>query len=336
MNILVTGGAGFIGSHNCVELLENGYDVTVVDNLYNSKKESLDRVKEITGKKLKFYQADIRDREKLDIIFNENPIHAVIHFAALKSPNESVSLPLQYYHNNVTGTLILLEAMKEHGVRNIVFSSSATVYGSTSNPPYHENDPLGVLNPYGRTKLIMEDILRDLFNAEPEWNIAILRYFNPVGAHPSGRIGEDPNGIPINLMPYVAQVAVGKYPYVRVWGNDYPTPDGTGIRDYIHVMDLAAGHIKALEKLATRPGLVTYNLGRGQGYSVMEVIKSFEKACGKNIPYQVMDRRAGDAPVSYADVSKANHELNWYARKTLDDMCLDAWRWQSQNPQGYA
>jgi UDP-glucose 4-epimerase len=336
MNILVTGGAGYIGSHTCLELLHNGYDVIVVDNLCNSKEVSLQRIQELTGKKLKFYQVDILDRERLNKIFNENSIQSVIHFAGLKSMGESVNIPLQYFHNNVSGTLVLLEVMKEHAVHNIVFSSSAGVYGEVTKVPIREDFPLSVINPYSRTKLMIEDILRDFSHAEPIWNIAILRYFNPVGAHPSGRIGEDPNGVPNNLLPYVTQVAVGRRPFVRVWGNDYPTPDGTGIRDYIHVMDLAAGHLKALEKLETKPGLVTYNLGTGRGYSVMEVIDAFEKACQHEIPYKIMDRRPGDAAISYADPTKANNELNWYAQKTLDEMCMDAWRWQSQNPNGYA
>jgi UDP-glucose 4-epimerase len=336
MNILVTGGAGYIGSHTCLELLQNGYDVVVVDNLSNSKEEAVLRVQELTGKKITFHKVDILDRDSLSDVFKEYPIQAVIHFAALKAVGESVQIPWDYYHNNVSGTLILLDVMKQNAVRNIVFSSSATVYGVADNPPFREDFPLGAINPYGRTKLIMEDILRDVSYADPDWNIAILRYFNPVGAHPSGRIGEDPNGIPNNLMPYVAQVAVGRYPFVRVWGNDYPTPDGTGIRDYIHVMDLAIGHIKALQKLETKPGLVTYNLGTGRGYSVMEVIHSFEKASQHEIPYKIMERRQGDVAVSYADPSRANRELNWQANKTLDDMCKDSWQWQSQNPNGYA
>jgi UDP-glucose 4-epimerase len=336
MNILVTGGAGYIGSHTCLELLQNGYELIIMDNLSNSKEESLRRVQELTGKELKFYKADLLDRDQLNKIFNENSIHAVIHFAGLKAPGESVNRPLQYFHNNVSGTLVLLDVMQAHEVHNIVFSSSATVYGEVKIVPLKEDFPLSAINPYGRTKLMIEDILRDLYRAEPDWNIAILRYFNPVGAHPSGRIGEDPNGIPNNLMPYVAQVAVGRRPFVRVWGNDYPTPDGTGVRDYIHVMDLSVGHIRALEKLATKPGLLTYNLGTGRGYSVMEVIHSFEKACHKEIPFQIMDRRPGDVATSYADPSKANKELNWHAQKTLEDMCIDAWRWQSQNPNGYS
>jgi UDP-glucose 4-epimerase len=336
MMILVTGGAGYIGSHTCVELLQNGHDVIVVDNLCNSKEESLRRVQEISGKKLRFYLVDLLDRDKLNRVFNENPIQAVIHFAGLKAVGESVNIPLQYFHNNVSGTLVLLDVMEEHGVHNIVFSSSAVVYGEVKKVPIKEDSPLSVINPYGRTKLMIEDILRDLSVAEPEWNIAILRYFNPVGAHPSGQIGEDPRGIPNNLMPYVAQVAVGRHPFVRVWGNDYPTPDGTGVRDYIHVMDLSAGHIKALEKLGTKPGLVTYNLGTGRGYSVMEVIKAFGKACQHEIPFKIMDRRPGDAAISYADPTKANHELSWHAQKTLNDMCTDTWRWQTQNPNGFA
>jgi UDP-glucose 4-epimerase len=336
MNILVTGGAGYIGSHTCLELLNSGYDIIVVDNLSNSKRASLDRVQELTGKKIDFYQVDILDRDALSAVFSQHPVQAVIHFAGFKAVGESVSIPLQYFHNNVSGTLVLLEVMKQHAVNNIVFSSSATVYGDVKIVPLKEEFPLSAINPYGRTKLMIEDILRDLFRAEPDWNIAILRYFNPVGAHPSGRIGEDPNGIPTNLMPYVAQVAVGRHPFVRVWGNDYPTSDGTGVRDYIHVMDLAAGHTKALEKLEMKPGLVTYNLGTGRGYSVMEVIKAFEKACQRVIPYQVFNRRPGDVPTSYADPSKANRELRWFALKTLDNMCQDAWHWQSQNPNGYS
>jgi len=335
MKILVTGGAGYIGSHTCVELLQHDYEVVVVDNLSNSKEESLRRVQEITGKSLKFYQVNILDRDGLEAIFKENPVQAVIHFAGLKAVGESVNKPLEYFHNNVSGTLNLLEVMKGNEVHNIVFSSSAVVYGDVKIVPITEDFPLSVLNPYGRTKLMIEDILRDLYRADPDWNIAILRYFNPVGAHPSGRIGEDPNGIPNNLTPYVAQVAVGRHPYVPIWGNDYPTPDGTGIRDYIHIMDLAAGHSKALEKLGKKPGLVTYNLGTGRGYSVMEVIKAFEKACQYKIPYKVMERRPGDAAISYADATKANNELSWSANRSLEVMCADTWRWQSQNPDGY-
>jgi UDP-glucose 4-epimerase len=335
MKILVTGGAGYIGSHTCVEMLQAGYDLVVVDNLCNSKEESLKRVQAITGKTLHFYKIDLLDQEALDSIFAQESVQAVVHFAGLKAVGESVGIPLRYFHNNVTGTLILLETMKKHGVRDLVFSSSATVYGDPQKVPVLEDFPLSATNPYGRSKLMIEDILRDLYRAEPEWNLGILRYFNPVGAHPSGRIGEDPNGIPNNLMPYVAQVAIGRHPFVRVWGNDYPTPDGTGVRDYIHVVDLAMGHIKALEKLEKKPGLVTYNLGTGQGYSVMEVIAAFEKACGKPIPYKIFPRRPGDAAICYADPGKANHEMGWYARRGIDEMCADMWRWQSQNPHGY-
>ena len=335
MNILVTGGAGFIGSHTCVDLLQNGYEVIVVDNLYNSKEESLRRVQEITGKSIIFYKVDLLEQMRLEEVFQRHQIQSVIHFAGLKSMGESVKIPLRYYHNNITGTLILLEVMKKYQTNNIVFSSSAGVYGNVTNVPISEEAPLYVLNPYSRTKLMIEEILRDLIIANPEMNMVILRYFNPVGAHPSGQIGEDPNDIPNNLMPYVAQVAVGRLPFVRVWGNDYPTPDGTGIRDYIHVVDLAAGHIKALTKLEQNPGLVTYNLGTGRGYSVIEVISAFEKACHHTIPYKIMERRSGDAAISYADPTKANLELNWYTQKSLEDMCNDAWRWQSQNPSGY-
>ncbi len=335
MNILVTGGAGYIGSHTCVQLLNTGYEIVVVDNLVNSKEESLRRVQEITGKKLTFHKVDLLDRSSLEKVFESHPIEAVIHFAGLKAMGESVNIPLDYYHNNLTGTLILLKVMKQVGVRNIVFSSTAGVYGEAKTVPITEEFPVSVLNPYSRSKLIIEDIHRDLYRAEPDWNIALLRYFNPVGAHPTGRIGEDPKGIPNNLMPYVAQVAVGKHPFVRVWGNDYPTPDGTGVRDYIHVMDLADGHIKALEKLAQKPGLVLYNLGTGRGYSVMEVIHAFEKACGHEIPYKILERRPGDAATSYADASKANRELGWYTMRSMDDMCADAWRWQSLNPNGF-
>jgi len=335
MIILVTGGAGYIGSHTCVELLEKGYDVIVVDNLINSKEESLHRVQEISRKNILFYKIDLLDRKNLDQVFKAHRIQAVVHFAGLKAMGESVKIPLEYFHNNVSGTLNLLQIMQKNDVRKIVFSSTAGVYGEAKTVPITEEFPLSVLNPYSRSKLMIEDILRDLYNSEPSWGIALLRYFNPVGAHESGMIGEDPNDVPNNLMPYVAQVAVGKHPFVRVWGNDYPTPDGTGIRDYIHVMDLAAGHIKALEKLEKEPGLVTYNLGTGRGYSVMEVISAFEKACQHEIPYRIMERRPGDAAISYADPSKANKELQWFANKTIDEMCADAWRWQSQNPNGF-
>jgi UDP-glucose 4-epimerase len=335
MTILVTGGAGYIGSHTCVELLEKGYDIIVVDNLINSKEESLRRVQEITGINLLFYKIDLLDRKNLAKVFEAHHIQAVVHFACLKAMGESVNIPLEYFHNNVSGTLNLLQIMQKNDVRKIVFSSTAGVYGEAKSVPITEEFPLSVLNPYSRSKLMIEDILRDLYHSEPSWGIALLRYFNPVGAHKSGLIGEDPNDVPNNLMPYVAQVAVGKHPFVRVWGNDYPTPDGTGIRDYIHVMDLAAGHIKALERLERDPGLLTYNLGTGRGYSVMEVISAFEKACQHKIPYKIMQRRPGDAAISYADPSKANKELQWFANKTIDEMCADAWRWQSQNPNGF-
>lgn len=335
MNILVTGGAGYIGSHTCVELLQAGYEIIVVDNLVNSKEESLRRVRELTGKNLSFFKVDLLDQASLEKVFENHSIQAVVHFAGLKSMGESVFIPLEYFHNNVTGTLILLKTMKMYKVHNIVFSSTAGVYGEAKTVPITEDFPCSVINPYSRSKLMIEDILRDLYQAESDWNIALLRYFNPVGAHPSGRIGEDPKGIPNNLMPYVAQVAVGKRPFLRVWGNDYTTPDGTGVRDYIHVMDLAEGHVKAMEKLSMKPGLVTYNLGTGRGYSVMEVIKAFEKACGHTIPYKVMERRPGDAAISYADATKANRELNWAAKRTLEEMCADTWRWQSQNPEGF-
>jgi UDP-glucose 4-epimerase len=336
MNILVTGGAGYIGSHTCVELLQADHQVVVVDNLSNSKTASLKWVQEITGKTLKFYLVDLLDRTSLEQVFSENKLDAVIHFAALKAPGESVAQPLRYYQNNLTGTLNLCIVMQMFGVHNIVFSSSATVYGETNTPPLTEEMPIGnVINPYGWTKWMMEQILRDIFRSDPTWNIRLLRYFNPVGAHPSGRIGEDPNGIPNNLVPYIAQVAVDKRPYLRVFGNDYPTPDGTCIRDYIHVVDLALGHLRALDKLTSHPGTVVYNLGTGQGSSVFEVLHAFERACGKQIPYQVVERRPGDLPVSYADVSKAERELGWKAIRNLETMCADVWRWQSTNPNGY-
>ena len=335
MKILVTGGAGYIGSHTCVELLQEGHQIVVVDNLSNSKETSLQRVQEITGKPLTFYKADLLNEPAVQAVFEREKIEAVVHFAGLKAVGESVDRPLSYYHNNVTGTLVLCDVMKRFEVRKLVFSSSATVYGAAEQVPIREDFPLSALNPYGRSKLMIEDILRDLHHAEPAWNIALLRYFNPVGAHVSGRIGEDPNGIPNNLLPYVAQVAVGRQPFVRVWGNDYPTPDGTGIRDYIHVTDLAIGHLRALDKLSQDCGLVTYNLGTGHGSSVLEVIAAFSQACGKQIPYQIMERRPGDAAVSYADPAKANRELNWFASRGIDEMCADAWRWHSNNPNGY-
>lgn len=335
MRILVTGGAGYIGSHTCVELLNSGFDVTVVDNLSNSKEESLKRVKEITGKSLRFHKVDLLDREALSAVFEEAKAEAVIHFAGLKAVGESVHIPLRYYHNNVTGTLILLEVMNTFGLKNIVFSSSATVYGEPKKVPITEDFPLSATNPYGRSKLMIEDILRDLYVADKSMNIAILRYFNPVGSHKSGRIGESPNDIPNNLMPYVAQVAVGKLPVLNVFGNDYPTPDGTGVRDYIHVVDLAIGHLFALKKLDTKPGIVTYNLGTGRGYSVLEMVKAFEKASGRSVPFKVTARRPGDIAECYADPSTAKKEMGWSADRDIDEMCADVWRWQSANPNGY-
>lgn len=335
MNILVTGGAGYIGSHTVLELLNQGDEVIVIDNLSNSKEEALNRVEKITGNSVTFYQTDLLEREALDKIFEQHEIDSVIHFAGYKAVGESVSKPLSYYHNNITGTLYLCEAMKKHGVFNLVFSSSATVYGDPHEVPIKENFPLSATNPYGRTKLFIEEILRDLNIADDSWNIALLRYFNPVGAHKSGRIGEDPNDIPNNLMPYITQVAVEKLDQLSVFGDDYPTHDGTGVRDYIHVVDLAIGHLKALDKLNKNPGIVTYNLGTGQGYSVLDVVKAFEKASGQNVPYQITDRRPGDIASCYADPAKAEEELGWKANHTLVDMCRDSWRWQSQNPEGY-
>ncbi|GAB4452777.1 MAG: UDP-glucose 4-epimerase GalE [Anaerolineae bacterium] len=335
MHILVTGGAGYIGSHTCLELLQAGHTVTVVDNLSNSKAESLQRVQKLAGRSLDFHPVDLLDREALTAIFGTAPVDAVIHFAGLKSVGESVSMPLRYFHNNVTGTLVLCEVMQAHRVKNLVFSSSATVYGDPHTVPITEDFPLSATNPYGRSKLIIEEILRDLPVADAGWNIALPRYFNPVGAHPSGQIGEDPNGIPNNLVPYIAQVAVGKLPRLSVFGDDYDTPDGTGVRDFIHVVDLAMGHLKALEKLQSGPGLVTYNLGTGRGYSVLEMIAAFEAASGRKIPYQVVARRPGDIGACYADPSRAAAELGWRARLGLAEMCADTWRWQLNNPNGY-
>lgn len=335
MAVLVTGGAGYIGSHTCVQLLEAGYDIVVIDNLSNSKMEAVRRVKELTGKDFAFIKGDIRDSALLDEIFRKYDIESVVHFAGLKAVGESVSVPLRYYHNNVTGSIMLFESMQRNGVKNIVFSSSATVYGMAEKMPLREDSPLGAVNPYGRTKLMIEDILRDIYVSDNSWNIILLRYFNPVGAHPGGRIGEDPNGIPNNLMPYISQVAVGKLKELSVFGNDYPTPDGTCIRDYIHVIDLADGHVKALEKLREDPGVVVYNLGTGKGSSVMEMIAAFAEATGIKIPYRITGRRPGDAPVSYADPSKAEKELGWKAKRDIIDMCRDLWTWQSQNPDGY-
>ena len=335
MAVLVTGGAGYIGSHTCVELLNAGKEVVVIDNLCNSCEEALERVKKITGKELTFYQADLFDRKAVEEVFEKEKIESVIHFAGLKAVGESVQKPLEYYYNNITGTLVLCDVMRKYGVKKLVFSSSATVYGSPKTVPIKEDFPLSVTNPYGRTKLMLEDIFRDFYVADPEWNIILLRYFNPIGAHKSGLIGEDPKGIPNNLTPYITQVAVGKLKEVGVFGNDYNTPDGTGVRDYIHVVDLAIGHVKALKKLEEEPKVRTYNLGTGQGYSVLEVIKAFSKACGKDIPYVLKPRRAGDIATCYADASLAEKELGWKAERKLDEMCEDSWRWQSQNPNGY-
>ncbi|MCW7554370.1 UDP-glucose 4-epimerase GalE [Endozoicomonas gorgoniicola] len=333
--ILVTGGAGYIGSHTCVELLNDNYDIVVLDNLSNSSEESLRRVQEITGKSLTFVNGDIRDRSLLNRLFSEHDFEAVIHFAGLKAVGESCEIPLDYYDNNVYGTVVLCEAMKTANVKRIVFSSSATVYGDPASLPIMEDFPLSATNPYGRSKLMVEDILRDLYLSDNEWSIALLRYFNPVGAHPSGMIGEDPNDIPNNLMPYVSQVAIGKLEKLRVFGNDYPTHDGTGVRDYIHVVDLSVGHVRAIEKLRTTKGANAWNLGVGKGYSVLDMVAAFEKASGKAVPYAITDRRAGDIAACYANPDKALGELGWKAEKVLEDMVSDVWRWQSQNPDGY-
>ena len=335
MNILVTGGAGYIGSHTSIELINAGYEVIIVDNLCNSSSIVLDRIEEITGKRVKFYEIDTRDSEKLKVVFEENKIDAVIHFAALKAVGESVEKPLDYYDNNLTNTLTVLKLMREFGVDKFVFSSSATVYGNPKTCPIKEDFPVSTTNPYGTTKLMIEEILRDICNANKDFNVAILRYFNPIGAHESGLIGEEPNGIPNNLMPYITKVAVGQLNELSVFGDDYDTPDGTGVRDYIHVVDLAIGHVKAIEKIKENPGLKIYNLGTGKGYSVLDIVKNFEAATGIKIPYEIKPRRAGDIPECYADCTKAYEELGWKAQKTLDDMCADSWRWQTQNPNGY-
>ena len=336
MAILVTGGAGFIGSHTCVELLDAGYEVIVVDNLCNSSQESLRRVEKITGKNVKFYEADIRDTDALNQIFDKESVECVIHFAGLKAVGESVVKPLEYYDNNISGTLRLCDVMRNHGVKNIIFSSSATIYGEPAFIPITEECPKGMCtNPYGWTKWMLEQILTDLHTADPEWNIVLLRYFNPIGAHKSGLIGEDPKGIPNNLMPYVAQVAIGKLECLGVFGNDYDTPDGTGVRDYIHVVDLAVGHVKALKKIQEKAGVCIYNLGTGVGYSVLDMVHAFEEASGKKVPYQIKERRAGDIASCYSDATKARKELGWTAERGLKEMCEDSWRWQSQNPNGY-
>ncbi len=336
MTILVTGGAGYIGSHTCVELLNAGYDVVVVDNLYNSSAKALHRVEQITGKTLKFYENDVRDRDAMDQIFAENDIDAVIHFAGLKAVGESVAKPIEYYENNIGGTLVLTDVMRNHGVKNIIFSSSATVYGDPAEIPITENCPKGVCtNPYGWTKSMLEQILTDIHTSDPEWNVVLLRYFNPIGAHGSGLIGEDPKGIPNNLVPYVAQVAIGKLDCLGIFGDDYDTPDGTGVRDYIHVVDLAVGHVKAIEKLVCGGGVSIYNLGTGNGYSVFQVVHAFEKACGHPIKYEIKPRRAGDIAMCYCDPTKARTELGWEAACGIEEMCADSWRWQSGNPDGY-
>ena len=336
MAMLVTGGAGYIGSHTCLELLKAGYEVVVVDNLCNSSEEAVKRVEKISGKPVKFYQADILDREALEKIFESETIDSVIHFAGLKAVGESVAKPLEYYYNNITGTLVLCDVMRKHGVKNIVFSSSATVYGDPAFVPITEECPKGTItNPYGQTKSMLEQILTDFHVADPEWNVVLLRYFNPIGAHESGMIGEDPKGIPNNLVPYIAQVAVGKLPCLGVFGNDYPTHDGTGVRDYIHVVDLAVGHVKALKKIEEKAGVCIYNLGTGKGYSVLDVVKAYEKACGKEIKYEIKPRRPGDIATCYADATKAKEELGWVAERGIEEMCADSWRWQSMNPDGY-
>ena len=336
MAILVTGGAGYIGSHTVVELQNAGYDVVVLDNLSNASEKSLERVSRITGKPVKFYKADILDRDALNEIFDKEEIDSCIHFAGLKAVGESVAKPWEYYENNIAGTLTLVDVMRKHNVKNIIFSSSATVYGDPAIIPITEECPKGqCTNPYGWTKSMLEQILTDIQKADPEWNVVLLRYFNPIGAHESGIMGEDPKGIPNNLLPYIAQVAVGKLEKVHVFGNDYPTPDGTGVRDYIHVVDLAIGHVKAIEHCSDKEGVHIYNLGTGNGYSVLDIVKAFSKACGKEIPYQIDPRRPGDIAECYADPAKAKAELGWEAKRGIDEMCADSWRWQSTHPDGF-
>jgi UDP-glucose 4-epimerase len=337
MHILVTGGAGYIGSHTCLELLAAGHEVTVVDNLSNSSYESIRRVEGLTGKKITFYEVDLLDKAALENVFEgtDTAIDAVIHFAGKKAVGESVELPLVYYHNNISGTLVLAGVMNDFGVKNIIFSSSATVYGDPATVPITEDFPLSCTNPYGRTKLMVEEILQDLYVSDTSWNVILLRYFNPVGAHSSGQIGEDPDGIPNNLVPYISQVAVGKLDKLSVFGGDYPTEDGTGVRDYIHVVDLAKGHVKALDKIVQSPGVVIYNLGTGKGYSVLEMVKAFAEVSQKEVPYAIVERRAGDIAACYADPTKANSELGWKAECGLVEMCQDTWRWQKNNPKGY-
>lgn len=336
MSILITGGAGYIGSHTCVELINAGYDIVIVDNFYNSKTESLKRIRALTNKGFTFYNCDIRDEKALSRVFDENDIEAVIHFAGLKAVGESCQKPIEYYDNNVNGTLVLLDVMRKHGCKKIVFSSSATVYGMNNPSPLKETMPIGgVTNPYGRTKLMIEEILGDVYASDNEWSVSLLRYFNPIGAHKSGTIGEDPNGIPNNLMPYVSQVAIGKLDCLGVFGDDYDTPDGTGVRDYIHVVDLALGHLKALERALGRKGLEVFNLGTGNGYSVLDVVHAFEKASGVKVKYEIKPRRSGDIATCYSDPSKALEVLGWKAERDMDEMCEDTWRWQSKNPQGF-
>lgn len=335
MKILVTGGAGYIGSHTTLSLLEQGHDVVIVDNYYNSSIESIKRVETLSGHSIKVYETDILDKPALSTIFETEQVDGVIHFAALKAVGESVSKPLQYYTNNISGTLSLLEVMEENNVRNIVFSSSATVYGNPKTNPILEDFDLSTTNPYGATKLMVEDILKDLVKAKPEWNVVILRYFNPIGAHESGLIGEDPNGIPNNLVPFIAKVAVGKIDELSIFGNDYNTPDGTGVRDYIHVCDLAEGHVLALKQFESNTGYSVFNLGTGKGYSVLDVVKAYELASGVIIPYKILERRAGDIDACYANASKAKEVLGWEAKRDLNAMCLDSYRWQSNNPNGY-
>lgn len=335
MKVLVTGGAGYIGSHTCVQLLDAGYEVVVADNLSNSKEEALKRVEKITGKKVDFYPADVCDEEKVRQIFSDHTIGAVIHFAAYKAVGESVQYPLSYYHNNLLSAINIIEVMQEFNVKDFVFSSSATVYGQPESVPIKEDFPLSATNPYGYTKLMIEQMLQDVYKANPSMNIAILRYFNPVGAHESGMIGEDPNDIPNNLMPYISQVAIGKLEKLQVFGDDYDTKDGTGVRDFIHVMDLADGHLAALKKLEQKCGLVIYNLGTGNGYSVLDMVKAFEKASNRQIAYEITNRRPGDIAICYADPTKAKNDLKWEAKFGLDKMCEDTWRWQTQNPNGY-
>ncbi len=335
MKILVTGGAGYIGSHTCVELLNAGYEIVVLDNLCNSSEKGLDAVRELTGKDFPFYKADMLDKDEMEKVFEENKIDAVIHFAGLKAVGESTQIPITYYHNNITGTMHLLQLMEKYDVNNIVFSSSATVYGMPKTVPITEDFPLSTTNPYGSTKLFIEQILKDTQAANSKLSVTLLRYFNPIGANKSGIMGEDPKGIPNNLLPYVAQVAVGKLEKVHVFGNDYPTPDGTGVRDYIHVVDLALGHLKAIENKANEPGVHIYNLGTGNGYSVLQIIEAFQKACGKEIPYQIDPRRPGDIAECYANPEKARNELGWVAERGIEEMCVDAWRWQSTHPNGF-